>query len=218
MFFRTCTRAECDLPSLAFQLSPVFGSHNNASSFFSQKGQNAQTLVDILQAILMRSKIDARSQRMARYAMIHLAANSSRYPQCLNLRNVTWGTSRMFARGKFADIYKGNIKAKPDVQLAVKVFRMHQTFGFEKPLKYLAREATVWGQLRHPNILPFYGVLQQGATLSLASPYLKYGQVRHYLEIHPSTNRALLVRAFASRFDAVYVSLLCSRRWMLRKR
>ncbi|EIW78316.1 kinase-like protein [Coniophora puteana RWD-64-598 SS2] len=195
MFFETCPPADCDVASLAFQLSSIFKSYDNVIDFFSQEDQNAQTLVDVLQAVRIRSTIDARSQRMFRYGLIQLAANSGRYAQCLQLRNINikW-EMRPIGHGGLSAVYKGNIETQPDVQLALKVIRMSDESYSKRNLQKFASEVTVWSQLRHPNILSFSGVFQGEGRRELytISPYLSYGNICNYLEINPSANRTLL--------------------------
>ncbi len=54
----------------------------------------------------------------------------------------------------------------------------------------------LWGQLRHPNVLPFYGVYYLDETrkqVSLVSPWMDNGNLVTYLKHHPLTPRQPLV-------------------------
>jgi hypothetical protein len=58
------------------------------------------------------------------------------------------------------------------------------------------KEGVTWGQINHPNILPFYGIYRlqdKYNRLSLISPWLANGNINTYLENHPTANRFLLV-------------------------
>ncbi|EIW80727.1 kinase-like protein [Coniophora puteana RWD-64-598 SS2] len=132
-------------------------------------------------------------QRTFLHALIKLATKSGRFPQCLKLRSLAW-ESQPFSGGGFGDVYKGSVKSRPDVPLAIKVVKVYQSSRKDRLLKSFSSEAVVWSHLRHPNVLPFYGVFQQGdATLCLVSPYMGRGNVRSYLrEGSKRVNRMLL--------------------------
>ncbi|KAG6883423.1 hypothetical protein C0993_006261 [Termitomyces sp. T159_Od127] len=56
-----------------------------------------------------------------------------------------------------------------------------------------AREVINWGQLSHPNILPFYGLSRLGSRLCLVSRWAKNGNLSAYLQTDPNASRVLLV-------------------------
>lgn len=56
------------------------------------------------------------------------------------------------------------------------------------------RELILWAHLRHPNILPFYGVyLVSNERICIASPWMEKGDLSHHLENDPTTPRNPLV-------------------------
>ncbi|KAG6847621.1 hypothetical protein H0H93_007025, partial [Arthromyces matolae] len=55
-----------------------------------------------------------------------------------------------------------------------------------------ARESIVWGQLIHPNIVPFYGVSKFRSRVSFISHWAQHGEVGEYLKHNPDANRILL--------------------------
>ena len=61
-------------------------------------------------------------------------------------------------------------------------------------IKVYAREAILWAQLSHPNILPFYGLIKLGPRLAFVSRWATNGNLEEYLTDNPGTNRLLLVR------------------------
>jgi len=99
------------------------------------------------------------------------------------------------AAGGFADIYKGHLLGQI---VCLKVIRLYQTSNLNSFLKHFATEAILWGQLSHPNLLPFYGLYQYGGRPCLVSPWISHGDVNHFLEEYPETNRNLLVTDVAS--------------------
>lgn len=59
-----------------------------------------------------------------------------------------------------------------------------------------SREAVVWRQLSHPNLLPFYGVFYLGDRndrLCLVSPCMKNGNIIEFLQQNPGAERLPLV-------------------------
>lgn len=45
----------------------------------------------------------------------------------------------------------------------------------------LASEAILWGTLRHKNIVPFIGVIENDLDMGLVSPFFRNGDVRNYM-------------------------------------
>jgi serine/threonine protein kinase len=56
----------------------------------------------------------------------------------------------------------------------------------------------MWGRLLHPNIVPFLGVTDAPAPLSMVSEWMPNGDVRHYVRKHPEVDRLQLVRHIVS--------------------
>lgn len=58
------------------------------------------------------------------------------------------------------------------------------------------REIALWGQLNHPNILPFYGVYHLDNAeekICLVSPWMENGTLTEYLKSCTDANKLLLV-------------------------
>ncbi|KAG6883644.1 hypothetical protein C0993_004929 [Termitomyces sp. T159_Od127] len=55
-----------------------------------------------------------------------------------------------------------------------------------------AREAILWGQLRHPNVLPFYGLHLHLSQIAFVAPWAENGSLNDYLDREPDANRMLL--------------------------
>lgn len=63
-------------------------------------------------------------------------------------------------------------------------------------LQIYAKEAIVWGQLRHPNVVPFLGIYylnEAREQVCLVSPWMKNGNLVNYLKNKPSAPRPLFV-------------------------
>lgn len=59
-------------------------------------------------------------------------------------------------------------------------------------IQQFGREALIWRQLCHPNLLPFFGVYYTEKRLCLVSPWMESGNVMQYLRKQsPDINRCL---------------------------
>ncbi|KIO30931.1 hypothetical protein M407DRAFT_222057, partial [Tulasnella calospora MUT 4182] len=52
------------------------------------------------------------------------------------------------------------------------------------------REATLWTHLDHPHILPFIGIYRADGYIHLTSPFMENGNLAHYIETNPATERS----------------------------
>ena len=61
-------------------------------------------------------------------------------------------------------------------------------------LEAFSKEAILWAQLSHPNVLPFCGIYcPKGDQVALVSPWMEQGNVREYLNRNPAVLRLPLV-------------------------
>jgi serine/threonine protein kinase len=64
---------------------------------------------------------------------------------------------------------------------------------YNRPQRFM-REARVWVNLRHPNVLSFIGLFDIGAPIPiLVSQFCEFGHVGEYLTSHVDANRNHLV-------------------------
>ncbi|KZT19003.1 kinase-like protein, partial [Neolentinus lepideus HHB14362 ss-1] len=84
------------------------------------------------------------------------------------------------AGGGFADIYLAILDEKPVALKHLRIFKLHQ--DWLKTNHRFVREAAIWKELDHPNILPFFGV--DAATfephLCMVSPWMENGDILGY--------------------------------------
>ncbi|KAG6890511.1 hypothetical protein C0995_007710 [Termitomyces sp. Mi166 len=85
--------------------------------------------------------------------------------------------------GRFSDVYMGEWKGCP---VCFKVVKLSQPMISSK-------EADRWRQLHHPNVLPFYGIYQNNKQISLATPWMKNGNITEYLKRNHTSNRVRFV-------------------------
>ncbi|KAF8991733.1 kinase-like domain-containing protein [Cyathus striatus] len=84
--------------------------------------------------------------------------------------------------------------------MCLKVLKAYHNSNINKLLNAYKKEAILWSQLSHPNLLPFYGVHHLGDELGricLVSPWMDNGNIKVYLEHFPDVNRLYLLREIA---------------------
>ncbi|KAG6907571.1 hypothetical protein DXG01_008408 [Tephrocybe rancida] len=152
-------------------------------------GRDAQTILDTFQSLLdTDAAVPDRGQLIV--AMRRLSAKTQLYPQ----RYLIDGPVELVHEypvdaGKFADIYKANFQGN---LTCLKVIRVHAAALAQHMAKVYAREAILWGQLSHPNLLPFYGLHTFRSQIAFVAPWAEKGNLSHYLIQEPNANRVLL--------------------------
>lgn len=146
-------------------------------------------------------------------ALVLLSRGSGLYPECLVLRGVQWAGDDPIAAGRFGDVYKGKIRGQ---HVAIKKLRIYEKTNISKHLKVrgsigaldamgfwslyfqqFSREAIIWRNLWHPNVLPFHGIYhlnEKKLSVCLVSPWMEHGNIRQFLEEVPNADRGRLVR------------------------
>lgn len=61
------------------------------------------------------------------------------------------------------------------------------------------KEVVAWKGLRHPNVLPLFGVTMVKPRFVIVSEWMQYGNINEFVKKHPDEDRLKLVR-FLSRF------------------
>ncbi|KDQ16369.1 hypothetical protein BOTBODRAFT_623022, partial [Botryobasidium botryosum FD-172 SS1] len=65
-------------------------------------------------------------------------------------------------------------------------------------VKRLAREAKVWSQLNHPNVLPFLGLYTLSSISYLVSPWMENGHALEFVQRYPEADCLRLLAQVAS--------------------
>ncbi|KAF9257428.1 kinase-like protein, partial [Marasmius fiardii PR-910] len=118
-------------------------------------------------------------------AMVRLSERSGLVPQCLMIENVKLSSDIPVGEGAFGDVWKGKIGPQT---VCLKITRVYRKSDVQKLLKGYMREAIVWQQTTHPNVLPFMGMyyLDKAHTkICLVSPWMEQGNLHDYLENKP---------------------------------
>ncbi|KAF7354925.1 Protein kinase domain-containing protein [Mycena sanguinolenta] len=164
--------------------------------FLSCRGTVALRLLDLLQDLLDSSH-ELRSRASLSKALVRLSRESGIHPTCFTLE--VEKASQQVAGGGFGDICKGVVGgqivaiksmrqfADDDVKASMKVCVYTKCIpGFKLILQKLGREALIWRQLSHPNLLPFFGMYMLDNRLCLISPWMENGDLKHFLSNAPA--------------------------------
>ncbi|KAJ7843675.1 kinase-like domain-containing protein, partial [Mycena leptocephala] len=147
------------------------------------RGTDAQTLLDLLQDLLDLDSFPF-SKSLILKALLRLSRESGLHPRCFVLPELH-KVGNQVAAGGFGDLWKGLVHG---VGVSVKIMRVFGDSDVQSILNKFSREALIWRQLAHPNILPFFGVYYLETRLCLVSPWMENGNIMKFLEINkPAT-------------------------------
>ncbi|KAF9448602.1 kinase-like protein [Macrolepiota fuliginosa MF-IS2] len=157
------------------------------------KEKKAQTALDIMQKVLDNENTPEDLRPAALTALKRLCLASGAYPQCLTLQDIQYERDPI-ASGSFGDIYIGNYNNQ---QICLKIARVYRGKDINNIIKGYTGEAIVWGQISHPNLLPFYGIyrlqVSSRGSVALISPWMPNGNINDYLEANPEVPRIPLI-------------------------
>ncbi|KAJ7728912.1 hypothetical protein B0H16DRAFT_233408 [Mycena metata] len=159
-------------------------------AFLGCRGDVAQHLLDLLQDLLDLFP-ESRDRPLLSQGLMRLFKASHLHPACFPLADVQAEGYQM-AGGSFGDIFQGLVLGQ---NVAIKMMRV---FGMEvkTAVKRFGREAVIWRQLSHPNVLPFFGMYHTENRLCLVSPWMSNGHVMAFLRNAPpnsNTERISLI-------------------------
>ncbi|KAJ3560055.1 hypothetical protein NP233_g11083 [Leucocoprinus birnbaumii] len=159
------------------------------------KEEKAQMVLDTMQALIDVPDLIPASKTKLKQGVIKLSAESALPPTCFSLcgLNIDDFSPSDAADGNFGEIYSGVFHRQ---RLCIKVVKLRQKSYMDKAVKAFLKEGVTWGQINHPNVLPFYGIYRlqdKYNRLSLVSPWLENGNVNAFLENNQTANRLLLV-------------------------
>ncbi|KAJ3567067.1 hypothetical protein NP233_g6605 [Leucocoprinus birnbaumii] len=186
------TAESAESPSVSFtslvgDLTDILQSPEMRKELLGLKGDQAQVVVNFLDSILLA--LDPSKTRLRKQVLItlyRLCKASHHYPECYTLHNIEIGSQE--GGGGFCDIRRGR---HGDRYLCLKVVRTFRRTETENMIKLFAKEAILWSQLCHPNILPFYGIFYLGEErrMCLVSPWMNNGNLANYLRENPLAPR-----------------------------
>ncbi|KAJ7767198.1 kinase-like domain-containing protein [Mycena metata] len=149
-------------------------------AFLSLRDDSAQHLLDLLQDLLDDNSSTPSVRSFLIRALERLSRVSGRHPR--SLPNPALNTEKHMDSGNYGDVWKGSVNGG---EVCVKVIRIVNPSEIEGTLQEFDREALLWRQLCHPNVLPFYGIYYLEKRLCLISPWMENGNLFQYLRKKP---------------------------------
>ncbi|KAK0447363.1 kinase-like domain-containing protein [Desarmillaria tabescens] len=149
----------------------------------------AQSTLNFLQDLLDIRGLPLSYKRTFLKTSLKLSRVYDCVPKCLKIRDFKKTGDYPFARGHFGDLWRGEVEG---TEVAVKQARIFTSDNnIEKVMRKIRREAIIWGQCDHPNVLPFYGIYRDSATspYCLVSPFMVNGPLHQYLSNNDNPNR-----------------------------
>jgi hypothetical protein len=201
--FKTGTETARDVQKLLVQdievvlrrLVLVIGDVDTRRQLLKLRGREAQSILDLIQQVLDYKQGLGKSMRpIFVNTLVKLCSASGLYPECLVLEGVQKVGKHPITEGSFGTIWKGIVRGE---SVSLKVARVYTQSDITSLLKGFSREAIIWGQLTHPNLLPFYGIYYLDADHSrvcLVSPWMELGDIVSFLRSHSSADRLSLIR------------------------
>ncbi|KAF9255254.1 hypothetical protein L218DRAFT_1036269 [Marasmius fiardii PR-910] len=166
-------------------LEGVLENGQRSKKLVESNGEDAQLWLDALQALAKHPEIPTRLRSSTLKAMLRLSKKSDLIPKCLMINNIEKLGDYPVGYGGFGDLWMGKVGGQV---LGLKVPRISRTSDVQKLLRDYNREAIVWQQLDHPNVLPFMGIyyMNEARTqLCLVSPWMEQGNLVTFLETTP---------------------------------
>ncbi|KAJ7113417.1 hypothetical protein C8R44DRAFT_984704 [Mycena epipterygia] len=157
--------------------------------FLACSQTEAQQLLDLLQDLLDHDSLSVVRPLLFK-ALLRLSRASELHPRCFTLTGLHI-IGQQVAAGGFGDIWKGSFGGQ---NVSVKVMRLFEDSDIEAVLKEFGREAVIWRQLCHPNLLPFFGLCYLDKRLCLVSPWMENGNILKFLSKEaPKIDRLSLI-------------------------
>ncbi|KAL0061685.1 Rho guanine nucleotide exchange factor [Marasmius tenuissimus] len=153
------------LSQLEERLKGIFDDRLKLQGFLDMGGYEAQDWLDSMQQL-----VDCPQTTPAVRSSIFTVMNVKRLGEF------------PIAAGGFGDVWKGIIGESTEL-VCLKVVKIYLESDLEKLSTEYIREAILWRQMKHPNILPFLGIYQLESTqqLCLISPWMNQGNLIQFL-------------------------------------
>ncbi|KAG6894775.1 hypothetical protein C0992_004731 [Termitomyces sp. T32_za158] len=185
-------------------LIKTFTNHDTYMKFLDQRGDTARDLLDLLQKLLDHAPIKPQYRGLLYVALVRLCRESELCPRSFYLQGVSGQEEYPHSAGSYGYIYKAYYKGKP---VCLKVVKLGYKSNQSQYHKEFSREAVVWAQLSHPNVLPFYGIHflnDRRNSFCLVSPWISRGHVREFLTEEPNAHRLRLIYGIAAGMEYLH--------------
>ncbi|KAJ3563661.1 hypothetical protein NP233_g8798 [Leucocoprinus birnbaumii] len=170
----------------------------------------AQSIIDLIQHMLRFPQVTDIARKELLTVLLRLSTATALYPRTFRLADDPQVNKEPITCGYYGDILRGYVQEQCVCVKVVKVYRKGSKS--QKFLKSFMREIVIWGQLEHPNILPFYGVYHLDNAeqrICLVSPWMENGTLVDFLKVcPPDTNKLLLVKDIVSGLEYLHDKMI----------
>ncbi|KAH0586833.1 hypothetical protein H2248_005679 [Termitomyces sp. 'cryptogamus'] len=187
-------------------LAGILSTREKYTKFLSYRGDVAQDVLDLLQKLLDHAPLEPRFHMVIKVALVRLSRKSELYPRCFTVDGVIKKEEYPQSAGNFGDVYQAYHNGQP---ICLKICRLYQHSDQSLLSKIFYREVIIWGQLFHPNVLPFYGIHRLGDfrnSLCLVSPWISSGNIRDFLSEKPYVDRIPLICDVAGGMEYLHMN------------
>ncbi|KAK1234510.1 hypothetical protein PQX77_002284 [Marasmius sp. AFHP31] len=174
---------DAELKRLEDSLRWTFANKSRLQGFLVKKGRPAQRWLDRIQQLIDYPSLSPELRPAICTVMLRLSKTSGLHPTCLSIQNVKKIGDYPVAAGGFGDVWKGTIGDSGEI-VCLKVVKVYLKSDLDKLTNEYQREAILWRQTKHPNVLPFLGIyqLEQTQQLCLISPWMEKGNLVQFLK------------------------------------
>ncbi|KAJ7040994.1 hypothetical protein C8F04DRAFT_1031883 [Mycena alexandri] len=165
-----------DIPRITAALVVYLQEPVSSDGFLTARETVAQGGLNLLQDLLDLDMFSIVKPLICK-ALVQLSRASGLHPRCFSIAGLQ-KIGQQVAGGGFGDIWKGVVRGQV---VSVKVMRIFQEQEVAAALKEFSREALIWRQLCHPNLLPFFGLYYLDNRLCLVSPWMENGNIMQFL-------------------------------------
>ncbi|KAK1229314.1 hypothetical protein PQX77_007632 [Marasmius sp. AFHP31] len=173
-----------ELESLEEYFKLILADKSKRQDLSAKEGDSAQQWLDRMQQLVDYPNLSPELRPKIFTAMLRLSKRSGLHPACLSIQNVKKIGKRPVASGGFADVWKGTIGDSSEV-VCLKVVRAYLDSDMLKLSIEYQREAILWRQMKHSNLLPLLGLyrLEETDELCFISPWMEKGNLVEYMKI-----------------------------------
>ncbi|KAF5347789.1 hypothetical protein D9756_010257 [Leucocoprinus leucothites] len=183
----TTTRMLCSLMESMISDRPSHG------DLLHPKVERVQVVIDIMQKVLDSQDTPEALKDSTHYVIVHLCKTRGILPRRLTLRGFNLKGPEYVTSGGSGEIWKGTYG---NLTVCLKILKPSHQPNSDRVLNQLTKEAVLWNRLKHPNILPFYGVYSlEGSPHRpcLVSPWEENGNITNYIRNYPGIPRFPLI-------------------------
>ncbi|KAJ7938218.1 kinase-like domain-containing protein [Mycena leptocephala] len=176
---------------IATLLVSAFESKSVEEAILCLEGDSAQRFLDVVQSALDKGFLPAQEHSgMARRIIRKLSEACDKLPSSLFITGVTGKEEHPTFGGGYGDIFRATYGNRIVAMKYMRAVHFMRGADLRRIRLKFCREALVWKDLHHPNILPFLGIDQNSfpSSLCMVSPWMEHGTVMNYIQDHGHTN------------------------------